>query len=226
MLAYTWQHADPDTTYASSRADAAFVESLQAPLPDPSSFRQPRSFIVKLKKASLFDASRGLGMLSNLNIHGMPSGRVHTCCPQIGTAQALLSEQAVAGLSASERQRLISGMVSITSPQQLGALGALLTILQEVLGSGSFSRRAPLHLPDCTMACRKAWYMRTETASSCKRSMRFASMACYWQMQTLCAPSRYSRYRLRCCAGLGLPLAAQPCRAPSMACQRTMHAHC
>ena len=68
------QHADPEVIYASSRAEPALLDSLQAPLADPTGFRQPRSFSVKLKKASLFDARRALAMLQSLHVHGMPSG--------------------------------------------------------------------------------------------------------------------------------------------------------
>ena len=60
--------------YASSRAAAALLEHLQAPLPDSLGQEEPRSFPVKLKKASLFDPSRALALLPDLHVQGMPPG--------------------------------------------------------------------------------------------------------------------------------------------------------
>ena len=82
-------------------------------------------------QASLFDASRALDIVRTLQVEGMPPGECHKLRALYHTA-SVLQALCIVGLAPSERLHLISGMVSLTSPQQLGALGALLSILQEV----------------------------------------------------------------------------------------------
>ena len=138
--------------YASSRADAALVEHIQAPL--PHSLGESESFPMKLKKASLFDPSRALALLHHLHVQGMPAGKTllcqictllrslmqtegpAACLKQTPPASTICLDYHITavltGLDDHERLQLIAGMVNLTHAQQLSALGALLSILQEV----------------------------------------------------------------------------------------------
>ena len=124
----------------------------------PHCLGESEPFPMKLKKASLFDPSRALALLHHLHVQGMPPGKAlvchrHTCAARYSSGcrprgllkacsvllqmslVAVTFSEAVTGLDDHERLQLLAGMVNLTHAQQLGALGALLSILQEV---GSF----------------------------------------------------------------------------------------